>query len=144
MDFERQNLARELREAPGFQPSQMTFFAWLGVTAYLTEEAFWTTLRFIASLPAGSGVVFDYVVTPESLGLVDRIGLKALMRRVAKTGEQFRLFLEPRALAGMLRELGFTRTEDLGRNEINARYFQERSHGLAIESASGRLLSARV
>ena len=45
-----------------FQPTQPTFFSWLGVTMYLTREANLDALRAIASCaPAGSELVFTYV-----------------------------------------------------------------------------------
>jgi len=59
VDFERQTLAEGLAAA-GFDPAQQTFFTWLGVVPYLTEEAVWRTLGFIASLPNGAHAVFDY------------------------------------------------------------------------------------
>jgi O-methyltransferase involved in polyketide biosynthesis len=48
LDFERQDLAAELSRA-GFQ-YEATFFSWLGVTPYLSREAFDQTLAWIASL----------------------------------------------------------------------------------------------
>jgi methyltransferase (TIGR00027 family) len=44
LDFEQQTLADGLR-AGGHQPELPTFFSWLGVTQYLTEEAVFETLR---------------------------------------------------------------------------------------------------
>jgi hypothetical protein len=63
---------------------------------------------------------------------------------VAQIGEAFRLFLEPGELSRLLRDLGFASIEDLGREEINARYFQHRSDGLQIGSAAGRIVRAAV
>ena len=66
IDFEHQTLDEGLAAA-GFERSRQTFFTWLGVVPYLTEEAVWSTLSFIASLPNGAHVVFDYSDPPESL-----------------------------------------------------------------------------
>jgi methyltransferase (TIGR00027 family) len=57
VDFERQSLADGLAAA-GFDPARQTFFTWLGVVPYLTEEAVWSTLGYVASLPNGAHVVF--------------------------------------------------------------------------------------
>ena len=38
------------------------------------------TLRFVGSLPRGGGIVFDYMVPRESLGLMERMALDALAR----------------------------------------------------------------
>jgi len=37
------------------------------VTEYLTTEAVMATLRFIASAQKGSGIVFDYMISPSLL-----------------------------------------------------------------------------
>ncbi len=58
VDFERQTLAEGLTVA-GFDPSQQTFFTWLGVVPYLTEKAVWSTLSFIANLPEDVRVLVD-------------------------------------------------------------------------------------
>ncbi|MBY0465240.1 MAG: class I SAM-dependent methyltransferase, partial [Burkholderiales bacterium] len=45
-----------------FQPGKPTFFAWLGVTMYLTQAANLSTLQAIATCaPAGSELVFNYM-----------------------------------------------------------------------------------
>src|SRR5580700_12019169 len=61
VDFERQTLADGLAAA-GFDAAKPAVFAWLGVVVYLTRAAVIETLRFVASLPAGTEVVFDYGV----------------------------------------------------------------------------------
>src|SRR5436305_911210 len=60
VDFERATLPEGLG-ASGFDPAQPTFFTWLGVVPYLTDEAIFSTLGFIAGLPGRAEVVFDYV-----------------------------------------------------------------------------------
>ena len=71
VDFETRTLADGLRGA-GYDPGKGTFFSWLGVTEYLTTEAVMTTLRFIASASKGSGIVFDYMISPSLLTPVQR------------------------------------------------------------------------
>src|SRR5271169_872545 len=129
VDFERQTLADGLRDA-GFERERPAFFSWLGVTMYLTEDAIAATLGFVASTPRGGGIVFDYAVPRQSLGLVGRMALDALARRVEKSGEPFRTFFDPTALAQRLKQMGFRSVEDLGADEINARYFKDRADGL--------------
>jgi methyltransferase (TIGR00027 family) len=86
VDFERETLAHGL-EAAGFDPLQQTFFTWLGVVPYLTEEAVWSTLGFIASLPSGAHVVFDYSNPPEALTPEMRAFHDQRAARVAELGE---------------------------------------------------------
>src|SRR5271155_2688796 len=50
LDFERQTLAEGLGEC-GFDSSAAAFLSWLGVTPYLTRDAFLITASFIAGMP---------------------------------------------------------------------------------------------
>jgi len=139
IDFEVQALSTQL-QAAGFDAHAPAFFAWLGVVPYLTLNAFRATLAFVASRPAGSGVTFDYGQPREALPLGEQLVRDALASRVGSTGEPFRLFFTPVEVA---RELAtFTRLEDLGNAEINARYFNGRMDQLAVRGSGGRLVSA--
>jgi len=141
VDFERQILADELRGA-AFQESEPAFFSWLGVTPYLSHAAFMTTLSFIAKMPAGSGVVFDFAIDRKLLNPGQRIAADALARRVAEYGEPFHLFFDPEMLQEELKGLGFGRTEFLDRQHLNARYFHDRSDGLRVRGGLGHLMCA--
>jgi methyltransferase (TIGR00027 family) len=142
IDFERQSLHDGLIAA-GFDQRRPAFFSWLGVTPYLSRPAFDATVQFIAGMPSGSGVVFDFAVERWLLSPAQQLALDALAARVARAGEPFQLFFDPAALAADLARLGFGKIEDLASEEINARYFAGRSDGLAV-SEGGHLLSAQV
>jgi methyltransferase (TIGR00027 family) len=143
VDLEQTTLAEALAAA-GFERADMTFVSWLGTTPYLPEDVVLTTLRFIAGLPLGSAVVFDYAVAQSGLNAVERTALKVLMRRVARAGEPFRAFFEPAALAATLAALGFTSVTDLGPADIDARYFDARADGLRVNAGLARLIGARL
>jgi methyltransferase (TIGR00027 family) len=143
VDFERQTLAEGLKLA-GFDTSKAAFFSWLGVTMYLTEDAVMNTFGFIASTPAGGGVVFDYAVPRSSLNWIGRVALDALSHRVAAAGEPFRTFFDPAALAERLQRIGFSHVADLDAGEINARYFKDRADQLRVTGSVGHLMSAEV
>jgi len=128
IDFEREDLPHAL-SAGGFDFAQPSFFTWLGVVPYLTESAIFATLGFIASLPAGAQVVFDYANPPppdeqDALN-EDRRAQVALALRVASVGEGFRSHFETDALHARLADLGFCEIEDLGPNAIRQRYFHQ-------------------
>jgi methyltransferase (TIGR00027 family) len=142
VDFETQTLVGGLR-AKGYDPSKCTFFSWLGVTEYLTPNAVVATLRFIASAPAGSSVVFDYMISPSLLTPAQRSNFDALERRVASAGEPWQAFFDPGLLTRDLRAMGFSYVEDKGPEEINARYFKNRKDGLRVGSLS-HVMNARV
>jgi methyltransferase (TIGR00027 family) len=143
VDFEHQTLAEGLRLA-GFDAAKPAFFSWLGVTMYLTDDAIASTASFIASVPPGGGVAFDYVVPLKSLSWMGRIAMRAMMHRVAAAGEPFVTFFEPEALKARLTGMGFQGIEDLGADEINARYFSNRTDELRVIGRLGRLMSAEI
>jgi methyltransferase (TIGR00027 family) len=125
VDFERETLGDGL-VAAGFDPAQRSFFTWLGVVPYLTEEAVFVTLRFIGSLPGGAQVVFDYSNPPDSLSAEMRAVHDMRAAHVAEVGEAWVSYFESEALAAKLMTLGFTEIEDLGPPRIAARYFPQR------------------
>jgi O-methyltransferase involved in polyketide biosynthesis len=94
-------------------------------------------------LPAGSGVAFDYAVERSELGVFERLALDHLGRKVAAMGEPFQLFFRPAELAATMRRLGFGDLEDVGRDELNARYLKDRADGLRLRGGIGRLMRAR-
>ena len=143
IDFEQQTLEAGLAHY-GLDSHSPAFFSWLGVTPYLTREACMTTLSFIAKMPSGSGVVFDFAIDPALLNPGQRQALDALSKRVAAAGEPFQLFFDPAKLQGELKRLGFHRTELLQGKEINARYFKDRADGLLVRGSLGHLMSASV
>jgi methyltransferase (TIGR00027 family) len=126
IDFERQTLWDRLAAA-GFDRSEQTFFTWLGVVPYLTEQAVWSTLGFIAGLPGGAHVVFDYSDPPGSLSPEHRAEHDLRAAHVAALGEAWVNYLEADSLHARLTALGFRTIEDLGPPQIAKRYFPGRA-----------------
>ena len=143
VDFERQTLGDGLAAA-GFDSGAPSFFSWLGVTMYLTEPAIASTLGLVAATPRGGGIALDYAVPRATLGWMGRIAHDALARRVAAAGEPFRTFWSPGDVRERLAAAGFRAIEDLGADEINARYFVGRADGLKVSGDLGRLASAEL
>jgi methyltransferase (TIGR00027 family) len=141
IDFEHSTLADGLGRA-AFCPGEPAFFSWLGVTMYLEEEAVIRTLRFIASLAPGSGVVFDYGVLPALLSPTERSSMEFLAARAAEHGEPWKTYFDPISLVGTMRALGFSEVEDFGPEQLNERYLSRRTDGLR-KSGGARLMCAR-
>jgi methyltransferase (TIGR00027 family) len=142
VDFERSTLAEGLGQA-AFCRSEPAFFSWLGVTMYLEEGAVMDTLRFIASLTPGSGVVFDYGVLPGLLSPVERARMEFLAARAAEHGEGWKAYFDPSSLVEALRSLGFGQVKDFGPEQLNERYLSGRTDGLR-KSGVSRLICARI
>jgi methyltransferase (TIGR00027 family) len=137
LDFEQHTLADGLH-AGGHRPPLPTFFSWLGVTHYLTEEAVFKTLRYVASLAAGTEIVFQYFV-PEALWYdEDRPMLTLWKTRRNAQGEPVEPVLslfEPTILATRVLELGFTRVWDVGPSK--------RTHAIVQDARMGSV-STRI
>jgi methyltransferase (TIGR00027 family) len=139
VDFERQTL-RDGLLAAGFDPAQRSFFTWLGVVPYLSEAAVFATLGFIAGLPGGAQVVFDYANPAASLPAEARAVHEQRAARVAELGEAWISYFEAEPLGARLGELGYIEVEDLGPVQIAARYFPERA--AAARDKGGHVLRA--
>lgn len=125
VDFERETLRNGLLAA-GFDPAQRSFFTWLGVVPYLSEDAVFATLGFIAALSGGAQVVFDYANPAASLPPQARIDHEQRAARVAALGEAWLSYFDTGLLGARLAALGYSTVEDLAPARIAARYFPER------------------
>ena len=125
VDFERENLPEKL-DAAGFEPAERSFFSWLGVVPYLTEAAVFSTLGYIAQLPGGAEVVFDYVNPATSISAAaGRAAHQALAARVAAAGERFQSYLDTASLCARMSLAEFRHIDDIGPAELAARFFPE-------------------
>lgn len=142
VDFEVQTLADGLRRA-GLRAHEPVFFSLLGVAVYITRPALMGTLRFVASRPPGSEIVFSYSVPAEMLTDAQKQAREASAKRVAAIGEPWISYYDPEALAAEVKALGFGLVQDLNPAQANERYFQARADGLRV-TGSARLMAARV
>jgi methyltransferase (TIGR00027 family) len=144
LDFEHRTLNEGLAEA-GFNTQRPAFFGWLGVVPYLTLPAFRSTIDLVAAMPAGSGIGFDYALAAEDLSPARQKQREALAARVAAVGEPFKLFFRSEQLENELRSAGFQRIEQLDTQDVNERYFANRTDGLVLpEEGLGKLATAWV
>jgi methyltransferase (TIGR00027 family) len=129
----------------GFDAARPAFFAWLGVTPYLTREANLTTLAAIARAgrggdPGESELVFSYL----DQRVFERGNWPERTQRVrdavAAAGEPWVSGLDPDALGELLHGVGFELIENLGPDQIAARY---RASGLR-PSSNSYIAEARV
>ncbi len=143
MDFETQILADRLAEV-GFKADKPSFFSWLGVTMYLTRETVMETMKsIILSASSGSTIAFDYVIVPSSQSFLRRLVFRLLARRLAAVGEPWQSFFDPESLISDLKAIGFTQADDFGPQEINLRFFNDRTDKLKV-GGFGHLIKAQV
>jgi len=139
VDFEHATLAAGLAAA-GFDPTRRTFFTWLGVVPYLTQQSVFATLSFIGALPGGAHVVFDYGNPPDTLAQRAREVHDVRAAKVAALGEEWKSYFEAPALHERMRTLGFSEFEDLSPPQIATRFFPERT--VVAPASGGHILLA--
>ena len=139
VDFETEKLGDRLHLA-GYRLDAPGFFIWLGVVPYLTRDAIFDTLGFIAGVP-GSEVVFDYSEPRESRPPAAQAAFDRRAARVAHIGEPWISFFAPAELASSLADLGFDELEDLDANATVARY--PRSGARPSPGSGAHLMRAR-
>lgn len=140
VDFEHGTLAQGLAEA-GFRGDLPACVSWLGVTMYLTEAAIMDTLGYIANLPKGSSICFDYRVSASLLNPIERMIGEMMEQRVAAIGEPWLSAFEPEVLQKQMLALGFCEAETYDADVLNQRYLYRRKDGLRT---GGRVMCGRV
>ncbi|MCG5262232.1 class I SAM-dependent methyltransferase [Cupriavidus gilardii] len=131
-------------ETAGFRSDQPACFVWLGVTPYLTDAAIDSTLRYVASRPAGTRIVFDYRVDAGVLPPFERVMAAHMAEQVAALGEPWLSEFVPEQLVQGLTAMGFADVTDLDAPTLNARYFARRKDGLQTAGGGLRVLCGRV
>ena len=132
MDFTKESLVTALTSSLSYDSQAKSFFSWLGVVSYLTQENIFATLRSIAKVaPAGSIVVFNYAdantFIPEKLSPQ----MKKFLKLLRKIGEPIKMGgFDPSRLVEDLESLGFRPQENLSPVNIEERYFKGRTDGL--------------
>jgi methyltransferase (TIGR00027 family) len=145
-DLAGEDLADVLRASP-LRASEPAFFAWLGVTMYLTREENLATLRAVADVAApGSEVVFTYIEQAFFDGRDEDATRRAaeLRAMVASVGEPFVSGFDPEALATDLGPLGYALIGNPSDLELLRRYDPEGVNGLVVAHDVNRIAHLRV
>lgn len=124
VDFAKDSLSAALIGA-GFDPGKKTFFSWLGVSYYLTENQTAAMLFELSSLCAkGSSLVFDYGDEELFTSPVRRV--KNMLAMAAAGGEPMRSCFAGEALVRLLEGCDFQVYEWLHPRDIQLQYFAGR------------------
>jgi O-methyltransferase involved in polyketide biosynthesis len=115
--FAEEPLAAALEKSE-FDRMKASLFVWLGGAGYRALESVIASFGFIASLPKGSGVVFDYAAERGPHEPLTETALDALASRISLCGGNFKYMIQPQAVAAMLRGLGFRQIVDLAEQEL--------------------------
>jgi len=121
VNFESQSFVERLAES-GFDPGERTFFFWLGVIPYLTEEAISGTFRSVADLPGGAEIAFDYGEPPDTLNEDLQRMHRERAERVAAIGEPFISHFTGEQMDALVKDEGLEIVEDLGLRAMAERF----------------------
>jgi len=116
--FASEPLATAL-EKSDFDKFKSSLFIWLGGAGYRALDGVMSSFAFIASLPKGTGVVFDYVADRTSLGTLPETALDALASRISLPVGGVKQVIQPQAVAALLKGVGFRQVVDLAKQELH-------------------------
>jgi len=127
VDFSENNFKEALLDS-GYNPNELSFFSWLGVTYYLNREEICNIFKDITSIaPQGSAIVFDYpdadVFNPEKTSK----RVQAMVGMAKMSGEPMKTGYEYVDLESDLEKSGLLIYEHLSPTEIEERYFKGRN-----------------
>ncbi|TCO74639.1 class I SAM-dependent methyltransferase [Marinisporobacter balticus] len=127
VDFSKDYFKNSLLDSE-YNPNELTFFSWLGVTYYLRREEIYNMFKDIASIsPQGSALVFDYadgdIFYPEktSARVSAMVGMATMAGEPMKTGYAYF------ELESNLEKAGLLIYEHLSPVDIEERYFKGRA-----------------
>lgn len=126
VDFSEDNFAKNILESE-YDPSELSFFSWLGVTYYLTKDEILNTLKSIVNIsPKGSSVVFDYpdnnIFNPNKT--TKRV--RNMVELARSSGEPMKSGFEYHELESNLEEAGLLIYEHLTPDDIENMFFKKR------------------
>jgi O-methyltransferase involved in polyketide biosynthesis len=111
-EFASENLAEAL-EKSDFDKLKATVFVWVGTAGYRTVDAMVASLAFIASLPKGSAVLFDYAVERTAVGALTQTAMDALASKLSEASGTVKYLIQPQAVVALLKGVGFHQIVDL-------------------------------
>ncbi len=129
VDFTKQKARDRLLEE-GFKKDVCTIFTWEGVIMYLNDEAVTDVLKFVASMPSGSSIVFDYffedVLThPEKFNEAEE-----QMAYVKKIGEPYTFGTNMENMEKYVKDRGLELISNLGPDDLKSQYLQGHHRGV--------------
>jgi len=132
IDFNSQDLGEELKKA-GYDLSSKTFFIWEGVTQYISKEAIDNTLKYVAQAPAGSKIVFTYVLKSFINGSYIPDGLNSLHKlTLKKKNPLWFCGFDPAEMHEYLSKYSLSLIEDVGHEEYLERYIKPKGRELTV------------
>lgn len=129
VNFGEQSTEERLKAA-GFDPSKRTFVTWEGVIMYLDEDTVRDVFGWVASLGAGSSIVFDYTY-PDFHENPDKYRhARRHLRYVARVDEPYTFGLAYDAVGPFVADCGLELAIHLNAEEMTERFLA--GHGVPV------------
>lgn len=141
VDFEAGQSWVEELAAAGFDPKRPAVVASTGVTMYLTREANAATFRAAAALAPGTVFATTFLRPVEMLDPAERPGLEAAMKGAKASGHPFLSFFAPDQIVALALECGFKDARSVSAEDLNKKYFAERTDGLRTSNGEELLVA---
>jgi methyltransferase (TIGR00027 family) len=126
----------------GFDASEPTIVAAMGVSMYLTNGAIAATLRQVATLAPGSALALTFLLPLELADAEARPGLELAAKGARASGTPFISFFTPSEMLTLAREAGFKDVQHVAAATLAQRYFAGRTDGLRPPNNAEELLVA--
>lgn len=143
-DFENQTLAEALNLG-GVKIDAVTFFTWLGVHMYLTDEAVRATLGVMGAYPKGSEMVMDFISPSYVLeGGVPEDSVDYLQKVVTDMGESVKSKYYESELEDILKSAGFAGVDFLSASWLRDNYLDGVQEAFDMPDNATSILSAVI
>lgn len=141
IDFDREDLGAVMK-AHGYAADKRTFFIWEAVTQYLTEKGIRTTFDYLAKAVRGSRLAFTYIRQDFLDGRAMYDWEKGYREYVATNTWIFGM--EPETWPSFLEKYGWQVIEDIGYDEMAARYVKPTGRALATTPIERMVLATKL
>ena len=143
-DFEHQTLEQALK-AGGVRFDVPTFFTWLGVHMYLTDEAVKSTLGVLGKFPKVSEIVMDFISPSYVLdGEIAENSVEQLAKVVSEMGEPLKSEYYEHELEALLNMVGFNEVKFLNAGWLVENYLGGNKAAFDMPDAATSILYAVV
>ena len=143
-DFENQTLAQALK-AGSIDETKVTFFTWLGVHMYLTDEAVRATLSVMGLFAKGSQMVMDFISPSYVLaGGAAEKSVDDLRQIVSEMGEPMKSKYYEDELETLLKTAGFSQVRFLSAEWFVENYFGGQEDVLDTPKEATSILTAVI
>ncbi|MED5412919.1 MAG: SAM-dependent methyltransferase [Pseudomonadota bacterium] len=130
INFVEQEIGELLKQS-GYQAGVKTFFVWEAVSQYLNDAAIKKVFDFFAKAPAGSQLVFTYVVR-DFIDGTNLYNQEKFYKRVVLKEKIWQFGFDPTTLSELLGRIGWKLVKDLGYAELGDRYVKPTGRNLDV------------